>query len=79
MREEVVLERDVDVTAIPYGDRISLQKGHPVIITQAPSVTFVLLTTVSNEFAPPGTVRCTVTFNEVGASPATSRPHTVTP
>ena len=35
MREEVVLEKDVEVTAIPYGDKLTLQKGHPVIITQA--------------------------------------------
>ena len=44
MREEVVLERDVDVTAIPYGDRISLQKGHPVIITQALGGSYTLVT-----------------------------------
>ena len=44
MREEVVLERDVDVTAIPYGDRITLQKGHPVIITQALGGTYTLVT-----------------------------------
>jgi probable FeS assembly SUF system protein SufT len=44
MREEVVLERDVSVTAIPYGDRISLQKGHPVIITQALGGSYTLVT-----------------------------------
>jgi probable FeS assembly SUF system protein SufT len=44
MREEVVLERDVEVTAIPYGDRISLQKGHPVIITQALGGSYTLVT-----------------------------------
>ena len=44
MREETILERDVDVTAIPYGDRISLQKGHPVIITQALGGTYTLVT-----------------------------------
>jgi probable FeS assembly SUF system protein SufT len=44
MREEVVLERDVEVSAIPYGDRISLQKGHPVIITQALGGTYTLVT-----------------------------------
>jgi probable FeS assembly SUF system protein SufT len=44
MREEVVLERDVDVTAIPYGDRITLQKGHPVIITQALGGSYTLVT-----------------------------------
>jgi len=44
MREEVVLERDVEVTAIPYGDRITLQKGHPVIITQALGGSYTLVT-----------------------------------
>jgi len=44
MREEVVLERDVDVTAIPYGDRLTLQKGHPVIITQALGGSYTLVT-----------------------------------
>ncbi len=44
MREETLLERDVDVTAIPYGDRITLQKGHPVIITQALGGTYTLVT-----------------------------------
>jgi probable FeS assembly SUF system protein SufT len=44
MREEVVLERDVEVTAIPYGDRITLEKGHPVIITQALGGAYTLVT-----------------------------------
>ncbi len=44
MREEVVLERDVEVTAIPYGDRLTLQKGHPVIITQALGGSYTLVT-----------------------------------
>ena len=44
MREETILERDVEVTAIPYGDRISLQKGHPVIITQDLGGTYTLVT-----------------------------------
>jgi len=44
MREETLLERDVSVTAIPYGDRITLQKGHPVIITQALGGTYTLVT-----------------------------------
>ena len=44
MREKTLLERDVDVTAIPYADRISLQKGHPVIITQALGGTYTLVT-----------------------------------
>lgn len=44
MREEVVLERDVEVTAIPYGDKLTLQKGHPVIITQALGGSYTLVT-----------------------------------
>ena len=44
MREETILGRDVEVTAIPYGDRISLQKGHPVIITQDLGGTYTLVT-----------------------------------
>jgi probable FeS assembly SUF system protein SufT len=44
MREEIVLERDVEVTAIPYGDRLTLQKGHPVIITQALGGSYTLVT-----------------------------------
>jgi len=44
MREETILGRDVEVTAIPYGDRISLQKGHPVIITQVLGGTYTLVT-----------------------------------
>jgi probable FeS assembly SUF system protein SufT len=44
VREEVVLERDVEVSAIPYGDKITLQKGHPVIITQALGGSYTLVT-----------------------------------
>ena len=44
MREEVVLERDVEVSAIPYGDKITLEKGHPVIITQALGGSYTLVT-----------------------------------
>jgi probable FeS assembly SUF system protein SufT len=44
MREDLVLERDVYVTAIPYGDRITLQKGSPVIVTQALGGTYTLVT-----------------------------------
>jgi probable FeS assembly SUF system protein SufT len=44
MREDVVLERDVEVSAIPYGDRITLQKGSPVIVTQALGGTYTLVT-----------------------------------
>ena len=44
MREEVVLERDVDVTAIPYGDRITLTEGSPVIITQSLGGAYTLVT-----------------------------------
>src|SRR5688572_4918752 len=44
MREEAVLERDVEVTAIPYGDRLTLKGGSPVIITQALGGSYTLVT-----------------------------------
>jgi probable FeS assembly SUF system protein SufT len=44
MREDLVLERDVEVTAIPYGDKLTLQKGSPVIVTQALGGTYTLVT-----------------------------------
>ena len=44
MREETVLRRDVEVTAIPYGDRITLSSGSPVIITQALGGSYTLVT-----------------------------------
>ena len=44
MREETVLMRDVEVTAIPYGDKITLTSGSPVIISQALGGSFTLVT-----------------------------------
>ncbi len=44
MREETVLAREVEVTAIPYGDRLTLQAGSPVIITQALGGSYTLVT-----------------------------------
>ena len=44
MREETVLLRDVEVTAIPYGDRITLTSGSPVIISQALGGSYTLVT-----------------------------------
>ena len=44
MREEAVLARDVEVTAIPYGDRLTLNSGSPVIITQALGGAYTLVT-----------------------------------
>lgn len=35
MREETIVTRDVQATAIPYGDKVPLAAGTPVIITQA--------------------------------------------
>jgi probable FeS assembly SUF system protein SufT len=35
MREETIVTRDVQATAIPYGDKVPLPAGTPVIITQA--------------------------------------------
>jgi probable FeS assembly SUF system protein SufT len=35
MREETIVTRDVEATAIPYGDKVPLAAGTPVIITQA--------------------------------------------
>ena len=35
MREETIVTRDVEATAIPYGDKVPLTAGTPVIITQA--------------------------------------------
>jgi probable FeS assembly SUF system protein SufT len=44
MREETVLLRDVEVTAIPYGDRITLTSGSAVIISQALGGSYTLVT-----------------------------------
>ena len=44
MREEAILSREVEVTAIPYGDRITLTEGSPVIITQSLGGSYTLVT-----------------------------------
>jgi probable FeS assembly SUF system protein SufT len=44
VREESVLSRDVEVTAIPYGDRLTLTAGTPVVITQALGGVYTLVT-----------------------------------
>ena len=44
MREEAVLTREVEVTAIPYGDRITLPAASPVIITQSLGGSYTLVT-----------------------------------
>jgi probable FeS assembly SUF system protein SufT len=44
LREETVLLREVEVTAIPYGDKITLKAGSPVIITQALGGSYTIVT-----------------------------------
>jgi len=44
VREEAILAREVEVTAIPYGDRITLPSGSPVIITQSLGGSYTLVT-----------------------------------
>jgi probable FeS assembly SUF system protein SufT len=44
MREETVLGRDVEGTAIPYGDKVPLTAGSPVIITQALGGSYTIVT-----------------------------------
>jgi probable FeS assembly SUF system protein SufT len=44
MREETVLVRDIEATAIPYGDKIPLTAGSPVIITQALGGAYTVVT-----------------------------------
>jgi len=44
MREETLLLRDIEATAIPYGDKIPLTKGSPVIITQALGGSYTVVT-----------------------------------
>ena len=44
MREETVVTRDVEATAIPYGDKVPLKAGTPVIITQALGGSYTLYT-----------------------------------
>jgi len=44
MREEVILERDCEGTAIPYGDKLTLTAGSPVIITQSLGGAYTIVT-----------------------------------
>jgi probable FeS assembly SUF system protein SufT len=44
MREETVLSRDVEGTAIPYGDKVPLTAGSPVIVTQALGGSYTVVT-----------------------------------
>jgi len=44
VREEAILGREVEVTAIPYGDRITLPAGSPVIITQSLGGSYTIVT-----------------------------------
>ena len=44
MREETILSRDVEGTAIPYGDKIPLTAGSPVIISQALGGSYTVVT-----------------------------------
>jgi probable FeS assembly SUF system protein SufT len=44
MREETTLTRDVEVTVVPYGDRITLKAQTPVIISQALGGSFTIVT-----------------------------------
>jgi probable FeS assembly SUF system protein SufT len=44
MREETIVTRDVEATAIPYGDKIELKAGSPVIITQSLGGSYTVVT-----------------------------------
>ena len=44
MREETVVSRDIEATAIPYGDKIPLTAGSPVIISQALGGSYTVVT-----------------------------------
>ena len=44
MREETVLSRDIEGTAIPYGDKVPLTAGSPVIISQALGGSYTVVT-----------------------------------
>jgi probable FeS assembly SUF system protein SufT len=44
VREETIVARDVEATAIPYGDRLTLTAGTPVIITQALGGSYTVMT-----------------------------------
>lgn len=44
MREETIVTREVEATAIPYGDKITLPAGSPVIITQSLGGSYTVVT-----------------------------------
>jgi probable FeS assembly SUF system protein SufT len=44
VREETIVTREVEATAIPYGDKITLPAGSPVIITQSLGGAYTLVT-----------------------------------
>ena len=44
MREKTIVARDVEATAIPYGDKLTLSAGSQVIITQALGGAYTVLT-----------------------------------
>lgn len=44
MREETIVTRDVEAAAIPYGDKIELKAGSPVIITQSLGGSYTVVT-----------------------------------
>jgi probable FeS assembly SUF system protein SufT len=44
VREETVVSRDIEATAIPYGDKIPLTAGSPVIISQALGGSYTVVT-----------------------------------
>jgi probable FeS assembly SUF system protein SufT len=44
VREEAIVTREVEATAIPYGDKITLPAGSPVIITQSLGGAYTLVT-----------------------------------
>jgi probable FeS assembly SUF system protein SufT len=44
VREEAIVNREVEVTAIPYGDKITLPAQSPVIITQSLGGAYTLVT-----------------------------------
>ena len=44
MREEAIVSREVEATAIPYGDKITLPAGSPVIITQSLGGSYTVVT-----------------------------------
>jgi probable FeS assembly SUF system protein SufT len=44
VREEAILSREVEATAIPYGDKITLPAGSPVIISQALGGSYTVVT-----------------------------------